>query len=680
LTSLFLLLACGGKNSQTEKQAVSSKKAITEFWLCGVSGVIDEIGKAITVKIPSGTSVTAAIASFTTTGAKVSIGSVTQTSGVTVNNFYRTAKNSYTPVIYIVTATDGSTVQYTVEIELEYIPAITSYSIDGTPGVINQQNKTISVAMPFGTVNLTAKIAAFVTIGTADPTAGAFIGSVLQISGAMVNDFTNPVIYTVVGAYGRSVQYTITVSIASSPAKAKAITGFSLNGKAGLINEIDKTIAVNMRSTADVSKLIATFTTTGTRVNVGDQQQLNGVTPNDFTDPVFYKVTAEDGTTVKYQVTALSQSLAYQINYAHSGHAIMVEPISFPDSPIWSVTFDGNLSYPLIAGGKVFILDSRSDWHNKANLYALDLATGSIIWGPVSVGSDTFSQTVGFAYDHGKIFVIDHDAWLKSFDANTGRLGWTRSITAPDILNTYSTPVAVNGIIYLSSSGVGTTVYAINEFDGSVLWTQPVSGGNWGSPTVSHNGVFISYPAEIYKFDPLTGFLLWRYWAGNGGGGLTSAYANGLLYARDHVEAFKKGYLTFDAETGEIIDAIPLWLAPHATIPALTDKTKYTVIDGTLQAVDLNSDELIWSFIGDGNLVSAPIVLNQYVIVGSTSGLVYALDGSNGKQIWSANAGAPIIEPFMNEQEIKPLTGLGAGEGCLIVPASNVLTAWRVGL
>jgi len=111
-------------------------------------------------------------------------------------------------------------------------------------------------------------------------------------------------------------------------------------------------------------------------------------------------------------------------------------------------------------------------------------------------------------------------------------------------------------------------------------------------------------------------------------------------------------------------------------IPAFSTQAGFFLNNGTLRATDLSSNPL-WSFAGDGGLVSAPIVIDQVVIVGSSPGNVYARDAATGSPVWSGYAGAPIAGP--DEQNVsQPLTGFGAGEGYLIVPAGNVLTAWHI--
>lgn len=74
---------------------------------------------------------------------------------------------------------------------------------------------------------------------------------------------------------------------------------------AGTIDQSAMTISVIVPEGTDVTALVATFTTTGVSVKVGTTVQESGVTPNDFTNPVVYTVTAANGTTATYTVTAL---------------------------------------------------------------------------------------------------------------------------------------------------------------------------------------------------------------------------------------------------------------------------------------------------------------------------------------------------------------------------------------
>jgi len=270
--------------------ALSSAKAITAFSLNGVVGTINEVGKTITVTIPYGTGVTNLVATFTTTGASVKVGSTIQVSGTTANNFT-------SPVTYTVTAADASTQDYTVvvTVALSSAKAITAFSLNGSVGTINETGKTIAVSVPYGTYVMDL-VATFTTTG-----ASVKVGSTIQISGTTAHNFTNPVVYTVTAADSSTQDYTVTVTVALS--SSKAITAFSLNGVVGTINETGKTIAVAIPYGTDTTNLIATFTTTGASVKVGSTIQVSGTTANNFMSTVTYTVTAADSSTQDYMVT-----------------------------------------------------------------------------------------------------------------------------------------------------------------------------------------------------------------------------------------------------------------------------------------------------------------------------------------------------------------------------------------
>ena len=95
------------------------------------------------------------------------------------------------------------------------------------------------------------------------------------------------------------------VSMLAPLSSKKAITSFSFANPvaSAAIDEGAKTISIILPYNTNVSALIATFTTTGLSVKVGSTMQVTGTTQNDFTNPVFYTVTAEDNSTVTYTVT-----------------------------------------------------------------------------------------------------------------------------------------------------------------------------------------------------------------------------------------------------------------------------------------------------------------------------------------------------------------------------------------
>ncbi|MDP2761925.1 MAG: ice-binding family protein [Sideroxyarcus sp.] len=289
---------CGNSNNTPilgSGGAQSSTKAISTFSLAGVSGTINEPAKTIALTVPFGTPLTAA-ATFTITGVSLKVGATVQTTAVTTNNFT-------SPVVYTVTAADTTTVNYTVVVTVapNTAKALTSFSFVGLPGAtgtINESAKTVAVTVP-NLTNVSALVATFATTGN-----NVKVGGTTQTSGTTPNNFSSPVAYTVTAANTTTAIYTVTVTFAGST--AKALTAFSFAGfpgSAGTINEPAKTVAVTVPFGTNVTALVATFATTGYNVKVGTTTQTSASTANNFTAPVAYIVTAQNGSTATYTVT-----------------------------------------------------------------------------------------------------------------------------------------------------------------------------------------------------------------------------------------------------------------------------------------------------------------------------------------------------------------------------------------
>jgi len=271
-------------------------KALTTFSFTSpaASATITESSKTVALTVPSGTDVTALVATFVSTGASVKVGTAVQTSGTTPNNFT-------SPVIYTVVAGDGSTQAYvvTVTVSANTAKALTSFSFASPAaiGTITESSKTVALSVPSGT-DVTALVATFVSTG-----ASVKVGTVMQASGTTPNNFTSPVTYTVVAGDGSTQAYVVTVTVAANSAKALTSFSFASPAVTGTITDSSKTVAVSVPSGTNVTALKATFVSTGTSVKVGTVVQTSGITSNNFTTPVTYTVVAADGSTQAYLVT-----------------------------------------------------------------------------------------------------------------------------------------------------------------------------------------------------------------------------------------------------------------------------------------------------------------------------------------------------------------------------------------
>jgi outer membrane protein assembly factor BamB len=180
----------------------------------------------------------------------------------------------------------------------------------------------------------------------------------------------------------------------------------------------------------------------------------------------------------------------------------------------------------------------------------------------------------------------------------------------------------------------------------------------------------------VYAFDRTSGQPLWHNGGPcTGGGGKMPALHDGKVYARDGYA----GNEIIDADTGVTEGTFEATL-----IPAFADGIELFLVgdvayDGVtpeLRAVE--DGETLWTFTGQGELRTAPIVAGSTVFVGGSTGIVYGLDLHTGQLVWSSEVGpAPqSIWPPDEANVMRPLTGLGAGAGLLVVPAWDRLAVF----
>src|SRR5512145_1438730 len=224
LITAILFTSCGGgggggnngNGGDSDNSAVISAFGFTSAKNSSVlsadaTGFIS--GTNISVTVPYNTTVTGLVATFTTTGTSVKIGSTEQTSGTTPNDFS-------SPKTYTVTGAEGSTQDYTVTVTVATASAkeITAFSFpavtwDNNLYNLNHQNgndlgtaisgMSITAKLPYGS---TSMVATFATSG-----ASVTVGGVPQVSGVTSNDFKNPVTYRVTAADNSWQDYTVTV-------------------------------------------------------------------------------------------------------------------------------------------------------------------------------------------------------------------------------------------------------------------------------------------------------------------------------------------------------------------------------------------------------------------------------------------------------------------------------------
>lgn len=165
---------------------------------------------------------------------------------------------------------------------------ITSFSINGIDGYINEELKTILVRLPYATDLLQPF----------DPIINISPYATISLSNKSVLEQSVEMIYIVQAENGNTQEYEVWVE-RDDPSKTCDITAFSIGGVSGIIDEVTQTISVKIDADANISNLspiieVSAFATISPES--GSSQ--------DFSYPVVYTVTAQD----------VSVSKVYQIN------------------------------------------------------------------------------------------------------------------------------------------------------------------------------------------------------------------------------------------------------------------------------------------------------------------------------------------------------------------------------
>jgi len=186
--------------------AAGEAKSVGSFTFEGlvpsVTGVVYEASGTIQVTVPYGTDVTALVPTIVHSGKDI------LPSGGTAQDFSA-------PVAYRITAEDGSTKDYNVQVTVASNTAkqALEFKFNGlspaVTGIIDEGNHAIAVTVPYGT-DVTALVPTFV-----------HSGATVQPASGVAQNFAAPVQYTVTAADGTTSTYTVTVSTAAASANAK---------------------------------------------------------------------------------------------------------------------------------------------------------------------------------------------------------------------------------------------------------------------------------------------------------------------------------------------------------------------------------------------------------------------------------------------------------------------------
>jgi outer membrane protein assembly factor BamB len=186
--------------------------------------------------------------------------------------------------------------------------------------------------------------------------------------------------------------------------------------------------------------------------------------------------------------------------------------------------------------------------------------------------------------------------------ASAPQTAWSTMLKVP----LYNTPQERDGQVYLTSTqSSGPNVFAIDGSTGKPLWSFATQGSIAIPPTVGQTQVFVASDVGNTHFmraiDAKTGALIWKYTRDQPPECMCS-YQSTLT-----------GGLLFAQTDGHSLYAF----APRGAAPS----------------------QRLWSFDGDGALLTQPVSAEGVVVVGSSDRNVYGLDAKTGKTLWTATTG-----------------------------------------
>ncbi len=354
-----------------------------------------------------------------------------------------------------------------------------------------------------------------------------------------------------------------------------------------------------------------------------------------------------------------TDATAYQIDPTHDG-AVTFSSVSFPGAPAWSVNLgSGTPSNIVIASGKVFLTTGTS---GGSQLLALTQSGGTTAWGPSAITGVT-GGSAGVAYDGGRVFVTEAQfgsSTVYAYDANTGKLDWSTGLTA----SPPGAPTAADGFVYVVATG-NATLYALDETTGTIAWQKSLSAAG-GTPAVTADGVYVTTTTtgcHTTDFRPATGEVIWDSADGSSfcpqtlDG--TPAVANQLVYSPN-----SSGTAIFAAEAGDSSGTLSYSL-PAAFTPTLG----LFIRSPNLDAISLSGNTVQWTFNGDNQLDTPPLVvsdqIHQYVIAGSSLGNLYAIDATSGSSVWTKTVNGKIVQLAVGDGLLLVISEGGSGGGTL---------------
>jgi outer membrane protein assembly factor BamB len=264
--------------------------------------------------------------------------------------------------------------------------------------------------------------------------------------------------------------------------------------------------------------------------------------------------------------------------------------------------------------------------------------------GDIALGAVYGSPTVS----DGLMLFGSSGASLIALDAESGDPAWSYAVDSAVIGG-----VAVaDGVAYIGT--VGGQIHAVNLTTQEAAWTQPFVTGDrvWSTPLVDGSHLYVaSMDHSVYALDRTTGEQVWSVDLGGAVQGDIALFDGTLLAG-----GVDRRLHAIKAATGEEIWATDklggwVWGAPLLS----TDGVFFTTLDGKVHGHRASDGQALWAPVTlDGGISAGPVQAGNVIIVGTEKGLVYSIDikagsaevvyGSSQEQQRGGYLSASIVE------------------------------------
>ena len=343
-------------------------------------------------------------------------------------------------------------------------------------------------------------------------------------------------------------------------------------------------------------------------------------TLQDFTHPVSYTITAQDGTKKIYIVAVILDKLRNVVFVGgRDNHFYAYNAAS--GAVLWNYAGTGSFEYASPARYKEMVYAGNT----AGVMYAFNDITGQVAWNYTTASAIISSPVVV----DGIVYFGSTDNYLYALDAQTGALKWKYNSSNPIAV----TPVVNNGKIYFSNVNYtnDATYYAIDATTGNLQWQYTDAGNHGFSNAALTNGVlcFGSGNGYFYGLNSATGALNWKYATPDKTSFIAASpvAANGIVYAGTYFN------LSFSPPAGSLY--------------------AINVADGSLAWTSLNNVGINLGGTIDG--------ANLYITANDEN--IYDINITNGTILWKKSITPNGALPAVKDGVIYSYGWAGPGEG-----------------